>query len=267
MKFSVFRRTDDKLHVGQAKRSRGSAHTFMMDCFLRSRGESGNPSNVEYDEEDVNVYIVNLLCLMIDPVYHLQTHKYVADHDVDVFRKVEKSKDNRTRYWVYKANADRLLVNLGLFNSDDGFWNAGEGGAGPLASRWARSEAERGKTYYRFARSYSRSLAKCSGAMADVLGKLSYGFEKYTAILDHMRGEYFNIMETFSAGEVFHLQRELDRLKNKELIYKKYDLLLDLYLDWKKTGAPNLIAAMESVLNDLKALDPGCAFKIPRPDA
>jgi hypothetical protein len=239
----------------------------MMDCFLRSRAESGNPSNIEYDEEDVNVYIVNLLCLMIDPVYHLQTHKYVADHDTDVFRKVEKSSDNRLRYWVYKANADRLLMNLGLFNSDDGFWNALENETRPLASRRARSEAERGKTYYGFARSYALSLPKCSGALAEVLGKLSYGFEKYAAILDHMRGEYFNIMETFSEGEMFHLQRELDRLKNKELIDKKYDLLLDVYSEWKKTGDPDLIAAMESALNDLKALDPGCAFKLPRLDA
>jgi hypothetical protein len=235
----------------------------MLDCFLRSRTETGNPSNVEYDEEDVNVYIVNLLCLLMDPVYHLQVHKYVAGADVDVFRKIESTMDTRLRYWVYKANADHLLVSLGLFSSGDGAGDGGGEETGPLSSRTARADAERAKTYYNFAGSYRRGLSKPSRAMVDVLAKLSYGFETYVTILDHMRGEYFNIMETFSDGEIFHLQRELDQFKNREIIRRKYDVLLDLYLEWKKTKDRALIAKMESVLKELKALDPNCGFKIP----
>jgi hypothetical protein len=263
MKFSVFRKTSRHLHIGEPRRNQSPAYTFMVDCFLRSRTETGNPSNVEYDEEDVNVYIVNLLCLLMDPVYYLQVHKYVANNDVDIFRKIETTMDNRLRYWVYKANADYLLVNLGLFDSGDGPGSGCREENGPLSGRSARADAERGKTYYNFARSYCCSLAKPSRAVASVLGKLSYGFETYVTILDHMRGEYFNIMDTFSEGEMFHLQRELDRFKNREIIRDKYDLLLDLYLEWKKTKDRDLIAKMEAVLRDLKALDPSCSFKIP----
>ena len=266
MKFSVFRKTDRKLHTGEPKQSQSPVHSFMMDCFLHSRTESGNPSNLEYDEEDVNVYIVNLLCLQVDPVYHLQVHKYVADCDVDIFRKVETKSDNRLRYWVYKANADHLLVKLGIFNSGDGLWNgsAEENGSGPLSTKAARTDAGRAKTYYNFARSYGYSLAKCSKGVADVLGKLSYGFDRYVNILDYMRGEYFNIMDTLSDGEMFHLQRELDRYKNKEMIRQKYDLLLDLYLEWKKKRDSDVIARMEAALAELKTLDPSCTFKIPQ---
>jgi len=264
MKFSVFRKTSRNIHIGDPKRNQGPAHSFMMECFLRSRTESGNPSNVEYDEEDVNVYVVNLLCLLMDPVYHLQVHKYVADTDVDIFRKIETTMDNRLRYWVYKANADHLLVNLGLFSSSDGPGDRCGDGIGPLSSRSAQTDAERGKTYYSFAGAYCRNLSKPSRAVADVLEKLSYGFETYVAILDYMRGEYFNIMDTFSDGEIFHLQRELDQFKNRESIRDKYDVLLDLYLEWKKTKDRVLISKMEAALKELKALDPSCTFKIPR---
>jgi hypothetical protein len=263
MKFSVFRKTDRHLQVGEPKRNPSPAYAFMMDCFLRSRTDSGNPSNIEYDEEDVNVYIVNLLCLLMDPVYCLQVHKYVADCDIDIFRKVEGSMDRRLRYWVYKANADHLLVSLGLFNSVDGCFDERNEGNGPLFAGSARTDAERGKTYYSFARSYCSGMPKRSKAVADVLGKLSYGFDKYVRILDYMRGEYFNIIDTMSEGEMFHLQRDLDQFKNRDLIRQKYDVLLDLYSEWKKTKEPRVIAKMEKVLKELKALDPSCSFTVP----
>jgi hypothetical protein len=264
MKFSVFHKACGNQSVVDVRPVHNAAGTFMMDCFLRSRTESGNPSNIEYDEEDVNVYIVNLLCLLADPVYYMQMYKYVADHDTDIFRMVENTTDDRLRYWVYKANADHLLVSLGLFGPRGEPARGPGGDSGPLSSKAARTDAGRGKTYYSFASCYCGNLAKRWRPLADVLCKLSWGFEKYVAILDHMRGEYFNILDVFSEGEIFHLQRELDQFKNRELIRKKYDVMLDLYLDWKKTKDPDLKVKMEAVLAELREIDPGCTFKIPQ---
>lgn len=263
MKLRVFRRSGSTSGVAEAKKIQSPAYPYVMDCFLRSRTESGNPSNIEYEEEDVNVYIVNLLCLLLDPVYLLQVHKYVADYDTDVFQKVESTMDKRLRYWVYKANADHLLVKLGIFGYGDDSPAGPDKPAGPLSDRSAQAAAERGKMYYDFARCYCRSLARCSTGLADVLGKLAFGFEKYVLILDYMRGEYFGILDTLSQGEIFHLQRELDQVKNQELIKKKYDDLLDLYLEWKDTSEPELLSGMEAVLKELKKLDPTCNFSIP----
>ena len=263
MKLRVFRKNGGRSGVAEAKKIQSPAYPYIMDCFLRSRTESGNPSNIEYEEEDVNVYIVNLLCLLLDPVYLLQVHKYVADYDTDIFQKVESTMDKRLRYWVYKANADHLLVTLGLFGYGGDSPAGREEAIGPLSGKSAQTAAERGKTYYDFARCYCRSLARCSTALADVLGKLAFGFEKYVVILDYMRGEYLNILDTLSEGEIFHLQRELDQVRSQELVKKKYDELLDLYLEWKETGDPELISRMEAVLKELKQLDPTCSFSIP----
>ncbi len=241
--------------------SKENVYPYLMDCFLRSRKESGNPSNVDYYEEDVNVYIVDLLCLLLDPVYYLQVEKYVTDFDSGVFEKVRESSDNRLRYWVYKANADHLLVSLGLFGAHDD----GTGVGSPLSGPSARRAAARGMAYYGFARSYCEQLASPSRGVAEVLGKLSVGFEKYVAILDHMRGEYLNILDRISEGEMFHLQRQIERVRKEEHVRRKYDELLDLYIEWKKTGDRELLSSMREVSRELEALDPSFSFEIPQP--
>ena len=240
---------------------KAAARPYMMECFLRSRAESGNPSNVDYYEEDVNVYIVDLLCMLLDPVYFVQAQKYVADYDYEVFEKVRYSADVRLRYWVYKANADHLLVTLGVFGSAGG----GDGAAARAEERSRRESIGRGKVYYGFARSYCSGLMEASKGLADVLGKLSVGFEKYVDILDHMRGEYLNIIDALSDGEMFHLQREIDQVREDEYVRKKYDELLDLYLEWKKTGGRTLLVRLKAVSDELKALDPSFGFEIPEP--
>jgi hypothetical protein len=241
--------------------SRDTAYPYMMECFLRSRTESGHPSNIDFYDEDVNVYIVNLLCLLLDPVYYLQVQKYVSDYDAGVFDQVRESSDNRLRYWVYKANADELLVSLGVFGRGGG---AEDRQVHTVCEPAARA-AGRAKTYYGFAKSYCELLAGSTGGVADVLGKLAIGFEKYVRILDFMRGEYFNIIDTLSEGELFHLHREIDQVKEKEYVKKKYDELLDLYLEWKISESDDLLAKLKTIAGELKSLDPSFSFEIPDP--
>jgi hypothetical protein len=240
---------------------REAAFPFIMECFLKSRGESGNPSNVDYYEEDVNIYVASLLSMLLDPVYYVQVQKYVSDYDAGVFDKVRNTSDNRLRYWVYKANADHLLVSLGVF----GRGREDEAAPGRHGRETASQAAGRAKTYYDFARSYCELLTGSSSGPSEVLAKLSMGFEKYVRILDHMRGEYFNIIDTLSDGELFHLQREIEQVKEKEYVSGKYDELLDLYLEWKVTGNDNLLAELRLIARELKKLDPSFNFEIPAP--
>ncbi len=234
---------------------------YMMESFLRSRTESGNPSNIDYYEEDVNVYIVDLLCVLLDPVCYLQMQKYVGRDDSDVFDKVRDSTDTRLRYWVYKANADHLLLSLGIFGSPSG---AGRSGASRRNGS-PEADAGRAKLYYQFARSYGEQLMGRPKGIAEVLGKLSRGFDKYVDILDHMRGEYLDIIEVLSEGEMFHLERDIDRVREEEHLRRKYDELLDCYLEWKKTGDNALLAELRTLSEELKSLDPTFRFDIPEP--
>lgn len=241
--------------------SKEAAYPYMMECFLKSRTESGNPSNIDYYEEDVNVYIVSLLCMMLDPVYYLQVEKYVSEFDAGVFDKVRDTSDNRLRYWVYKANADHLLVSLGIFGR-----GYGDDGVSARPRRESPAQAAgRAKTYYEFARSYCDLLSGSSRGVSEVLAKLSIGLEKYVRILDYMRGEYFNIIDSLSEGELFHLQKEIEQVRAREHVRKKYDELLDLYLEWKVSGDDNLLTELRIIARELKELDPSFNFEIPAP--
>jgi hypothetical protein len=241
--------------------SKDAAYPYVMECLLRSRTESGNPSNVDFYEEDVNVYIASLLSMLLDPVYYVQTQKYVSEYDAGVFDKVRDTSDNRLRYWVYKANADHLLVSLGIFGRGRG----DEDVAARPKRETALQAAGRGRTYYDFARSYCELLSGSSGGASEVLAKLSAGFEKYVRILDYMRGEYFNIIDTLSEGELFHLHREIEQVKEEEYVRKMYDELLDLYLEWKVSGNDNLLIELRAIARELKNLDPSFSFEIPAP--
>src|SRR5206468_10040579 len=92
----------------------------------------------------------------------------------------------------------------------------------------------RGKTYYHFAYSYSQQMHRKNQGVAEVLEKLSVGFEKYLRILSHMRGEYLDLVKRLSSGEVYHLERSVDEASQQELIRVKQDELLELYSAWKK---------------------------------
>jgi hypothetical protein len=194
--------------------------------------------------------------MLLDPVYYLQMGEYVGQTDSDVFDMVRDSKDTRLRYWVYKANADHLLLSLGIFGSADG---AGRRGAS------ARTKAGRAKLYYEFAQSYGEQLSWREKVVADVLGKLSKGFDKYVYILEYMSGEYLNIIDVLSDGEVFHLQRDIDRVKAEEHLKKKYDELLDCYLEWKRTGDNRLLVSLRTLSEELRSLDPTFSFDVPEP--
>ena len=89
---------------------------FMLNCLLYSRLETGYPSNHDFYDEDVNMYLTNLLCSFMNPEYHRRAKKYISRYDANLFEKLEDSSDVRLKYTIYKTNADFLLISIGMFN-------------------------------------------------------------------------------------------------------------------------------------------------------
>jgi hypothetical protein len=177
------------------------------------------------------------------------------------------SKDSRLKYTLYKTNADFLLISLGIFDSPTVADPANRGGA-PTPERKIFQPSEeayvgRGKTYYRFAYTYSQQIHNPRAAITEVLEKLSKGFEKYLRILAHMRGEYLNLMDRLSRGEVYHLERSIDEAKRKSDVRMMQDTFLDLFIEWKRTGDSRLKAKIDKVVAEIKALDPEFSFEFP----
>ncbi|MBD3235606.1 MAG: hypothetical protein GF330_02750 [Candidatus Eisenbacteria bacterium] len=241
---------------------------FMMKCLLYSRMETGLVSNKDYYDEDVNVYIAHLLNSFIKPDYIERAKGYLSKYDTEVFGRLADSRDARLKYTLYKTNADFLLVSLGIFDNPA----AGDPqGGGKLVSPERRlfqpteeAYVGRGKTYYRFAYTYSQQIHNPRAAITEVLEKLSVGFEKYLRILAHMRGEYLNLLDRLSGGDIYHLQRTVSEADRNEDLHAKQDRFLDLYSEWKRSGDPEVRAEIETLASDIRALDPSFTFELPR---
>jgi hypothetical protein len=231
---------------------------FMINCLLYSRMETGLVSNQDFYDEDVNVYLAHLLHSFINPEYVEQSRKFLSKYDTDVFRRLSSASDARLKYLIYKTNADFLLISIGIFDN----------AAAATLTRKAQPSEEayigRGKTYYHFAYSYSQQMHRKNQGVSDVLEKLSVGFEKYIRILSHMRGEYLDLVQRLSNGEVYHLERSVDEHSQQELLRVKQDELLELYSAWKTEPTKEREENLERIVSEIRLLHPSFKFELPK---
>jgi len=242
---------------------------FMMRCLLYSRMETGLVSNKDYYDEDVNVYIAHLLNSFIDPAYVQRAGRYLSKYDSEVFARLAESGDARLKYTLYKTNADFLLVSLGIFgnaraSAPSRRASVEAGGGHALLQPSEEAYVGRGKTYYRFAYSYSQQIHSPHAAITEVLEKLSAGFEKYLRILVHMRGEYLNLMDRLSRGEVYHLERSVDEARKAGDLRELQDRFLDEFSAWRRTGSPEARQRVEELVNEIRKQDPNFKFRFPK---
>lgn len=249
------------LHVNlgpDARREIEPTFFFMLNCLLYSRLEKGYPSNQEFYDEDVNVYLANLLCSFMKPEFHRRAQPYLSPYDSSLFEKVQNSADARLKYTIYKTNADFLLISIGIFNNAEA--------KRPDSAQLFRNSEEaymgRGKAYYHFAYTYSQSTFKKSTGITEILEKLSKGFERYVEILSHMRGEYFNILDRLSDGEVYHLERSIDPGRATRELRALQDEFLDTYSTYLRTKNENLRGKLEELAGKIRELDDSFDFHI-----
>jgi len=231
---------------------------FMMNTLLYSRMESGFPSNDEFFDEDVNIYLANLLSSMVYSEYHRSISRYVTPYDIPLFESISSSADSREKYQTYKVNADYLLISLGIFDNPSGRRN---NSASHLRIS-GESYAGRGKAYYSLAQSYSMETFRRSTAVTEVLGKLSQGFEKYVKILSLMRGEYFNFYEKISTGELYHLESSVNSIDNEKQLKALYDEFLDTYSQYRRDPTPAAKKQVEECVEAIRDIDPSFNFTI-----
>ncbi len=227
--------------------------SFMVHGLLSSRVQTGM-SDEERPEDDVNIYLAHLLNEYLRPQYHLRMHEYVSPYDSSVFEHVQTSTNTRFRYTVYKANADHILMMMGVFHNP--------GGVRP-STLPRRLDDEtlvgRGRAYYDYAFTYSRCLHGRSSAITGVLGKLAFGFERYLRLLMHLRGEYLNLIDHLSTGDLFHLERGVLGMD----LAQQRDVFLDAYAAWRRDPTPAHREQLERMATALRQLDPEFHFKLP----
>jgi len=183
-----------------------TTESFFSDQFLKSRINSGQESNEGFDpifdegrdeewqdrnwkeikandlkyDEDVNHYITLTLANLVDPKSLELANQYTVSIDADAGKMAVSLEETYKKYFLYKINADFLLLNLGLFHPDTNI----------LGDRYF----DKGESYYFCAASSLKEARGGRSGMSDVLEKLSGGFGKYVEILRYMKNSADNFL-------------------------------------------------------------------------
>jgi hypothetical protein len=246
------------IQVKETRRNIQPAYHFAVNCLLYSRIEPGLVSNPECYDEDVDVYLAHLLHAFINPEYAESSRKFLSRYDVDVFRRLGGSSDARLQYLIHKTSSDFLLLSVGVFDNP-----------GPPENERTRSQPSeeayvgRGGTYYHFAYTYSQRMHRKHAGVAEVLEKLSAGFDRYLRILSHMRGEPLDLAARFAPGEVYRLERTANEAAVRELLRTKQDELLELYSAWRAKPDAGIAESLERLAGEIRQLNPGFHFELP----
>ena len=233
-----------------------SASEFLLRCLLGARGEAGFPSNEQGFDEDVNVYLVGLLGRFLSSAYHEEVLRYTYPSDLDLSREA-RAGDDRFRYRAYRTNADRLLLEIGLFQRVDR--------ARPHTPHLEREPHEfigRGETYYGIASSSLRRLRRRSTGTEVAMQKLAGHFGDYARVLGRLRTSYFHLTTRLGDGQMFHLMH--DPLEGAT--GEAYDRFLDAYSAWKQNPTDENLDALITRADEVRAVDPDFAFELPESD-
>ncbi len=208
-----------------------TTESFFFSKWLNARMKSGHESNFDYDpilnenrneewkefnwkkikenemnyDEDVNQYLILTLAELVNPKCLEFWNQYLVSLNRDVNEIAFKIEENAKQYFVYKINADFLLLSLGLFPLD--------------AHISADAYFEKGEDYYFSAANRLKQHTKGRTALSDVLEKLSRKFGQYVSIMRCMKNQDENYLSFYKKIPPFEIS-ELEKTLTDE--FKKY---------------------------------------------
>ena len=215
----------------------------IMEMLLRSRLKLQLDKEEGIYDEDVNAYLAGVLMSYIDSAYVTSVRVVLSKHDFDVFQAVQRTHEDRVQtYWIYKVNADDLLVSLGIFRR---LWQEDKGGLGRL------------KRYYAYASEYQRRIYGKITAVGDIQNKISAGPERYLNILSEARTEYLHFLDPMGATELEEFNQRMQQFEHETPVRSKQDEVLDAFSAYlKEPNNPQLRECLLALLEELKTLDP-----------
>lgn len=241
---------DPYLYFDVNKQERESAIRFLLSSILRCRQDLGLTKQVEETDEDVNIYLAHLLFAIALPEYHELAEPYLSTESSDVLRWVQSTEDRTIRYFIFKVNADHLLIHLAVFGdlsseARQGFFRRSE-----------KHFVELGRLYYEQASSYHERIYRKKTGVGDVLHKLARHFDLYSELLQIVRRDYFHFVTRFRDQAFDRFLKELGTYEKTTIQRSQMDQFLDLYSEWLKTKNPELKNRLQSEIQNMRRFDP-----------
>ncbi len=238
------------LYFDVDKQERDNAIRFLLGAILRSRVDLGMDRTLDEFDEDVNIYLAHLLFAIALPEYKELAEPYLSNESSDVLRCIKATDDRTIRYFIFKVNADHLLIHLALFDDLT---------AKPFRGLFRRSDrhfAELGKLYYQQASSYHSRIYRKKTGVGDVLQKLGRNFDAYSELLRLVRKDYLNFVTRFQDQAFDRFLEDLNHYEREWDKKSKTDRFLDLYSQWLKTRNPQLESEVHRMVKELRQFDP-----------
>lgn len=242
------------LYFDISKQERDSAIRYLLGAIIKSRQEGNFPSNYYTYDEDVNIYLAHLLFAVSLPEYHDMAEPYLSVDTSDILRWVRATEDRTIRYFIFKVNADHLLIHSSLFDDLD---------HKPSQKIFKRSQkhfAELAKLYYDQASAYHKRIYRRRTGVGEVLEKISHYFEAYQGLLKVVRREYFSFVTSFRDQAFHHFMNEMKVYEKNMVVKEKMDRFLELYSQWIDSKSPILSQEIAAIVTEMELLDPSFHF-------
>ena len=221
---------------------------FMLNAYLLSSIDTDHES---VEDEEVNVYMAGLLQSLVDGSFYAGHGEWLATHPTDVFNKVKAGDTNHHRLEIYRSTADYRLIAFGLFA---GFGER-HSDRRPLDVSGDANQEEP-QQYYGWAALFSARMPERYRGLSVTLEKLAENFETYVDVLIYMGANYMNFIDRFSAGEIFHLDREGHEAAVPRIREQVLDHMLAAYNQWKAEPTPSNRKSLTEASAQYVQLDP-----------
>ncbi len=242
-----------------SKQERDSAISFLLNSLLKAREASHQPSNKTSFDEDVNVYLAHLLFANSFSDYQDMVNKYLTINVSELMELLEQHPDKVTRYFIYKINADYLLVHLGIFR------DLNPSQPHPF-KKTEKQFIEMAQDYYDQASVCNHQIYRKKTAVGDVLHKLSSNFQNYQEILKLVRDDFFHFVNWVRSHEEARkkvvIEPPLLDAPDPVNFEQKQNEFLDIYGEWLNTKSEELIPVLIRLADELHRLDPKFGFDV-----
>ena len=248
------------LYFGLSSEDRESAIYFLLESILKAKDQSHDLTRTLSFDEDVNIYLAHLLFAISLPEYHDMADPFLSTNTHEVFEWIRETDDPMLRYFIFKVNADHLLVQSTIFNPDP-----------KSAKRFSlKKDGQDEKNEERLsAILYYNQASRCHAGVYDkktgvgeVLGKIAGQFDVYRHILTGVKEDYFKFIECFREQAFQHFLVKLSGYEKDHLRGIKIEQFLEAYQGWLSTKAPELKNKILHLTQELSQLDPQFRFDV-----
>lgn len=248
------------LYFGLSSEDRESAIYFLLESILKARDQARGLTRGPSFDEDVNIYLAHLLFAVSLPEYHDMADPFLSDNTEEVFQWIRETEDPMLRYFIFKANADHLLIQSTIFHPDPSMTKR---------CLLKKDKKESTNEEHLAAILYYNQAARCHAGVYDkktgvgeVLGKIAGQFDVYAHVLTDVKEDYFKFIECFREQAFQYFLTKLGTYEKEHLREMKMEKFLAAYQKWLTTKDPALKPQIFQLTRELGRLDPQFRFDV-----